>query len=200
MLAARGPSSAALITGVLLLLTTAARAAEPATVPGDPAIGAALFTGTIPMQNGGAPCGACHAVGGHGPALAASLGPDLARSFDGMAPEAVDGILQDLPFPTMVPIYTGHALTGQERAHLTSFLVSVSGAPPPTGNAVAGTAAGIAACLVVLLAMRARTRKPPTRPTLTARPPSPAPASRIGRRIGGAEPKNRIARNVGGGR
>lgn len=199
MAAARQPWSKAGLVLALLLVTSSARAAEAAPVAGDAATGAALFSGAIPLQNGGAACGACHAVGGRGPLLAASLGPDLARSFEGMAPDAVDGILQDLPFPTMVPVYAGRALTPQERAHLSSFLVSVSGAPAPTGNAVAGTAAAITAVFLALLAVAARRRKVPTRPTLVARPPAPLRRAATGRPIASADPK-RTRSVVGGGR
>lgn len=182
----------ALVSGVLT--------AEPAAAQ-DLGRGKALFTGAAPMRNGGAPCGACHAIGGQGPLLAASLGPELSRSFDGMPSEAIDGLLQDLPFPTMAPVYAGHALTAQERAHLAAFLSNASGAPAPTGNAVAGTSAAILAAFLALLAVRARRRKVPTRPTLIARPPAPARRPSIGRPLGDAEATHRTPRSaLGGGR
>src|SRR5512146_3122471 len=103
-------------------IVVAALPAAASAATADPQVGSALFTGARPFQNGGAPCGACHATGGMGAGSAASLGPDLSRSFEGMAPDAIDGLLQDLPFPTMTPIYTGHALTPAERADLAAFL------------------------------------------------------------------------------
>ena len=63
------------VLGVLAAAATSAAA-------GDPAIGRALFIGEPPLAAGGAPCGACHAVGGQGMAFAASFGPDLSQSFD----------------------------------------------------------------------------------------------------------------------
>jgi hypothetical protein len=151
------------------------------------------------MQNGGAACSACHAIGGHGSLLAASLGPDLSRSFDGLPTEAIDGLLQDLPFPTMVPVYAGRALTPGERADLAAFLSSSSGPPGPSGQKIAAIATAIGASLVLLMAVCARRRKVPTRPTLVARPPAPPPRPSIGRSIGEPEAAGPIARSAAGG-
>ncbi len=184
----------------LLLLFGTAHAAEQAPLVGEASRGAALFSGASAFRNGGPPCGACHAAGGRGALLAASLGPELSQSFDGMPPEAIDGLLQDLPFPTMAPIYAGHALTPEERADLSAYLASITGVPPPRANAIAGTATGIGALFLLALALRARRRKPPTRSTLTARPPAPARRPTIGRPLEdrGASAVN--ARTAQGGR
>jgi mono/diheme cytochrome c family protein len=147
---------------------------------GDAVAGQALFVGARRMQNGGAACGACHAVGGHGAALAGSLGPELSRSFEGLPPDAVDGILQDLPFPTMAPIYAGHALTPQERADLAAFLIGATGAAPPRGAPVAAWAAAVAVALVLLTAIAARRRKGSTRSRLCAHPPAPERPALVG--------------------
>ncbi len=78
-------SRSPLAVAVLLAAAWAAlaRAADPPQAPGDPLRGRALFIGAARFQNGGSPCGACHAVGGQGRAFAAGMGPELSRSFEG---------------------------------------------------------------------------------------------------------------------
>lgn len=136
----------------------------------DPAAGRALFTGERPFQHGGAPCGACHALGGQGLALTASLGPELSGSLAAMDAESLDGLLDALPFPSMVPVYEGRALTPEERAHLTAFLLPAAQRGPPQG-AWRLEALGLlgAAALVLLVALAARRRKPASRARLLAR-------------------------------
>jgi hypothetical protein len=89
-----------------LLVADMAGAAEPSAETGR-----ALFIGARSFQAGGAPCGACHALGGEGVAFTASLGPELSTSLATMDPDALAGLLEALPFPTMAPIYDGRALT-----------------------------------------------------------------------------------------
>lgn len=187
------------VAAALVATGAVAEAAEPAAGPGDPGRGRALFVGATPLQNGGAACGACHAFSGRGRLLAASLGPDLSQSFEGMPPEAVDGMLQDLPFPTMAPVYTGRALTAQERTDLGAFLTSPGGTSPPSANAIAGAAATLGALLLGLLGVFARRRKPPTRGTLVARPPFRAARPRIGQRIAPQATSERTVRPAQGG-
>jgi mono/diheme cytochrome c family protein len=138
---------------------------------GDPGRGRALFIGARRLTHGGPPCGACHAIGGASAPFAAALGPELSASFDGLPHEAIDGLLTDLPFPTMAPLYAGRALTPDERADLESFFAQVSGRPPPSGARVAAYAAVLAvACLSALL-LAARRRTGSKRASLRARPP-----------------------------
>ncbi len=177
---ARGRWFAVVVVAVLFPVAGSVAEAADAVPTGDAAAGQALFVGARRMQNGGAACGACHAVGGHGAALAASLGPDLSRSFEGLPPDAVDGILQDLPFPTMAPIDTGHALTPQERADLAVFLIGATGAAAPRGRPVATWATVVAVALVLLTAIAARRRKGSTRSRLRAHPPAPERPALVG--------------------
>ncbi len=143
--------------------------AAPAPV-GDLAAGRALFIGAKRLENGGAPCGACHALGGQGRVFSASFGPDLSGSFSGLGPEAVDGLLQDPPFPSMVPIYAGHALTPAERADLAAFLLAAQGQTPAGGDGrFAADAAVVAAVLLVGLVMAGRSRTAPVRRQLLER-------------------------------
>ena len=150
---------------LLSLLAGVAGAAEPSA-----SAGRALFIGSQPFQNGGAPCGACHALGGEGLAFTASLGPELSAGLSGMDPAALDGLLEALPFPTMTPVYEGHALTAAERADLTAFLIQAATKGPPR-NAWHFELYGLvgAGVLFLGLALAWRRRKPPSRARLLAR-------------------------------
>jgi mono/diheme cytochrome c family protein len=151
---------------VVWLLAAGVAAAEGPSA----AAGRALFTGARPLQNGGAPCGACHALGGEGLALTASLGPELSSGLATMEPEALDGLLETLPFPSMVPIYDGRALTPSERADLVAFLIPAArqGLPRDAWRFPAAGAA-VAVLLFLGLALAWRRRKPPSRARLLAR-------------------------------
>lgn len=137
---------------------------------GDPSAGRDLFTGTRSFQAGGAPCGACHGLGGQGLAFTGSLGPELSASLAGMDAESLDGLLDALPFPTMVPVYEGRPLTPEERAHLTAFLIPAAQQGPPQGAwRLEALAVLVAAGLALVVALAARGRKPPSRARLLAR-------------------------------
>jgi len=155
MLGSVGPPFAACAA---LLAAASAAAIEPPSSPGDIAPGRRLFIGAQRLAAGGPPCGACHAIGGQGAALAASLGPDLAHIFEGLPPEAVDGLLQDLPFPTMAPLYAGRALTEGERRQLSAFLLDAAGKPVPGGGRLAAWAALLAALVLLGLGLAAQRR------------------------------------------
>jgi len=143
---------------------------------GDAGRGRALFIGARRLANGGPPCGGCHAIGGASAPFAAAMGPELSSSFEGLPPEAVDGLLTDLPFPTMAPIYAGRALEPGERADLAAFFAQVAGKPAPSGGRVAAWAALLACAVLAALGRAARRCKGPTRAALVARPRRPAPA------------------------
>jgi mono/diheme cytochrome c family protein len=137
---------------------------------GDAVAGRALFTGARPFSAGGAPCGACHGLGGEGVAFTASLGPELSASLASMDPEALDGLLETLPFPTMTPIYDGHALTAAERADLVAFLVpAAQQGPPRDGWRFEACGALVAMLLFAGLALAWRRRKAPSRDRLLSR-------------------------------
>jgi len=156
LLAAVSPSGSAAAQG-----QAATQAAAPA---GDPSAGRAIFIGARRLENGGAPCGACHAMGAQGLAFSASFGPDLSGSFVGLGAEAVDGMLQDPPFPSMVPVYAGRALTPAERADVTAFLLAAQGQAPAGGDGrFAADAAVVAAVLLAGLVMAGRRHTAPVR-------------------------------------
>jgi hypothetical protein len=161
------------ITAALAQVPGAARAA------GSAGTGRDLFIGARPFAAGGAPCGACHAVGGEGLAFTASLGPELSAGLSGMDREALEGLLETLPFPSMVPVYEGHALTPAERADLAAFLIQAAPRGPPTGGwHLELWAAVVAVALFLGLVLARRRRKPPSRARLLARAAGPHGGSR----------------------
>lgn len=163
----QGSSRAAALAAVLAVAAPRAVAAA-----GDAAAGRALFIGARPLEKGGAPCGACHAFGGQGPAFAASLGPDLTTTFVGVPLEEVDAVLEASPFPTMAPVYAGRAPTAGERADLAAFLVREGGkGAPPGGGPVAGWAALVLLACLAALGAAARRRGGSVRAGLVARAP-----------------------------
>jgi mono/diheme cytochrome c family protein len=129
--------------GLILATPLAASAA-------DARKGEALYVGSARMQNGGAPCLACHGVAGHGLARAASFGPDLSGAHASFGAEALDAALQEVPFPSMQPVYNGHALTAAERADVVAFLAQADGGAPPRLGA--RFAAAVAFTMAVLFA------------------------------------------------
>ncbi len=156
------------------LMAGIAGAAEPPALAGQD-----LFTGARPFQNGGAPCGACHAPGGAGLAMQATLGPELATGLVTMDPASLDGLLETLPFPTMVPVYDGKPLTPGERAALAAFLLETARQGPPRDAWRFEAAAIVLASLLFLgLALAWRRRKGPTRARLLARVPQTSGGSR----------------------
>ncbi len=158
-----------------LLVAGTAGAAEPSADAGR-----ALFTGSRAFQGGGAPCGACHALGGEGMAFTASLGPELSTGLATMDPVALDGLLEALPFPSMTPVYDGRPLTPAERADLVAYLIPAAKQGPPR-DAWHFEAWGtfIALLLFIGLALNGRRRKARSRARLIDRAyPSHAGGSR----------------------
>ncbi len=147
------------------LLAGVAGAAEPSA-----RVGEALFTGARPLQNGGAPCGACHSPGGSALALQATLGPELSTGLATMDPAALDGLLETLPFPTMVPVYEGKPLTPEERGALVAYLIPAAAqGVPRDGWRFGASAAGLAVLFFLALGLAWRRRKAPSRARLLSR-------------------------------
>jgi mono/diheme cytochrome c family protein len=128
--------------GLLLAAPLAAFAA-------DARRGEALYVGSARMENGGAPCLACHGVAGHGLARAASFGPDLTGAHAMFGAEALDDALQAVPFPSMQPVYNTHALTPAERADVVAFLAQADGGAP--SRLGPGFAAAVAFAMALFL-------------------------------------------------
>jgi mono/diheme cytochrome c family protein len=124
-------------------------AAAPSPRAPDPRRGEALYVGAAPLVAGGAPCLACHGIAGHGLARAASFGPDLSGAHQQYGADGLEAALEEGSFPSMVPVYRGHAVAKEERADLIAFLAEATGAPP--ARLGAGFAAGVAAAALGFL-------------------------------------------------
>ncbi|MBI2504071.1 MAG: c-type cytochrome [Candidatus Latescibacteria bacterium] len=98
----------------------------------DPSLGKELFIGTTRFQNGGAPCIACHSVGGIGALGGGVLGPELTIAYSKFGEERLATILTDLPFPVMNTVFSKGSLTPEERANLISFFRSAAVTHRPT--------------------------------------------------------------------
>jgi hypothetical protein len=107
---------------------------------GDPDRGEDLYVGTTSFSAGGAPCLACHGIGGHelGHAAGASYGPDLTAIYENYGEEGIIGVLEDLSFESMEAIYSSRPLTEIETADLVLFFEKVSaGEAPEIGSDLA---------------------------------------------------------------
>jgi mono/diheme cytochrome c family protein len=125
-------------------------AQDPASRAPDARRGEALYVGSSRLLAGGAPCLACHGIAGHGLSRAASFGPDLSGAYAQYGADGLDGLLEDIVFPSMQPVYRGHAVTKEERQDLVAFLgASAPGRPARLGPAFA---AGVAGAMGIFLA------------------------------------------------
>jgi mono/diheme cytochrome c family protein len=123
---------------------------------GDPALGRALFLGQKALQNGGAPCQACHTVAGVGFLGGGALGRDLTDAAQRLGGEAgLAALLQNpvSPFPVMREAYRNKPLTQAEAAALAAFLVQVSQEVPRLPSLYLGRflVAGLALLALLLL-------------------------------------------------
>ncbi len=140
-----------LLLALLAALPLATRAADavPPRAP-DARRGEGLYVGSTRLVAGGAPCLACHGIAGHGLARAASFGPDLSAAHAQFGADGLEAMLEDIVFPSMEPVYRGHAVTAEERGDLVAFLGESRGAP--AARLGAGYAGGVAAAMGLFLA------------------------------------------------
>jgi len=131
---------------------------KPSQAVGNAVRGEKLFTGEIPLANGGAPCLGCHGIAGVGLAGGANYGPDLTGIYENYGEEGVSGILESLPFPSMEPIYATRPLTATEQQDLGAYFARVNGTPVVSdGLLLVEVAGGVLVLLgVVLLFGRGR--------------------------------------------
>lgn len=106
--------------------------APPGAPLADPRLGKELFIGTARFQNGGAPCIACHSVGGIGALGGGVLGPDLTATYVKFGDERLATILTSFPFPTMNTVFSKSSLAPEEQAALIDFFRSASVTQRPT--------------------------------------------------------------------
>ncbi|WP_448566747.1 c-type cytochrome [Thermus sp.] len=123
-------------------------------VQGDPALGRALYLGQRPLQNGGAPCQACHTVAGVGFLGGGSMGKDLTDAAKRLGGEAgLAALLKNPAFPVMREAYRDKPLTDTEAAALAAFLAQVSQEAPRPPSLYLGRflVAGLALFALLLL-------------------------------------------------
>lgn len=103
--------------------------------PGGAQAGQKLFTGETRLQNGGAPCIACHTVGGTGFLEGGALGPDLTHVIQRYGEAGLASSLNQIAFPTMQGPFLNRPLTPQEQADLVAYFQwSDTQAPVPAVN------------------------------------------------------------------
>jgi cytochrome c peroxidase len=125
---------------------------EVPTAPPSPkeiAAGEALFSGHVPMRNGGPACATCHTVAGIPFPYGGTMGPDLTKEYSKLGPQGMALALKTLYFPAMNPIFKNHPLTRNEREQLAAFFQSIDQRPsPPSPTVILFVASlGVLACL-----------------------------------------------------
>lgn len=83
--------------------------------------GRALFNGRIAFDKGGTPCVGCHSMGDFGALGGGNFGPDLTHVYSRYGEEGLISALENVPFPTMKPIFANNELTAQEQADLAAY-------------------------------------------------------------------------------
>jgi mono/diheme cytochrome c family protein len=107
----------------------------PSGAPGAPLLqgnaenGKAIFLGWVHLKNGAPFCIGCHSIDGTGLLGGGTLGPNLTNAYAEYGDVGLEGILSNLPFLTMRPIYANNSFTEQEKADLRAFMKSVAGKP-----------------------------------------------------------------------
>ncbi len=96
---------------------------------GNPANGKAIFLGFVHLKNGAPFCIGCHNIDDTGILGGGTLAPNLTNAYTIYGDAGLEGILSNLPFLTMRPIYANNSLTLQEKADLRAFMKSVAGTP-----------------------------------------------------------------------
>lgn len=120
--------------------------------PKESAAGDALFSGRVPMRNGGPACATCHTVAGIPFPYGGTMGPDLTKEYSKLGPQGMALALKTLYFPAMNPLFEHHPLTKNEREQLTVFFQSIDQKQPPPSPTVILLVASLVvlACLFLL--------------------------------------------------
>lgn len=120
-------------------------------LPGNPANGKALFLGYVHLKNGAPFCIGCHEINDTGILGGGTLGPNLTNAYTTYGEVGLEGILSNLPFLTMRPIYANNTFTPQEKADLRAFMKSVAGTPEVNKEPLI-IAISLAGFLIIMLA------------------------------------------------
>jgi len=162
---------AAALVAVLPAAAWAQQAPSSNSAPGAIQRGAGLFTGKIPLRNGGPACIGCHAIAGLPFPNGGTLGPDLTDAYRKLGPEGAHAAMQTLYFRVMTPIYRAHTLTQNEQTDLVAFLADAGSNPAPRWNTQILLLIGLvlAAVFVALTGLVWRDRVRSVRRTLVQR-------------------------------
>ncbi len=119
---------------------------------GNVAMGGRLFSGQASLENGGPACHACHSAGSNSNLGGWTLGPDLTDLADRYGDrDILAAALANPASLTMDPVFDGKDLTDEERAHLTTYLASLTKRTEPPFDVL--LIIGIAGAALMLGAM-----------------------------------------------
>ncbi len=123
--------------------------------PGSAVTGRGLFDGSIPLQNGGPACAACHSVDG----ISRFLGPDLKLVYQKMGETALVGALQKANFKIMEAAFRNRPVTPQEALHLVKYLGSLANGPAIPSQSVPLALLGVGGTVLFFAGMFIRQRQ-----------------------------------------
>lgn len=112
--------------------------------------GEALFTGEMPLQNGGPPCKSCHSISSLPFPNGGTLGPDLTGVYSKLGVAGMQASMKTLYFHVMTPIYDPHPLTVQEQSDLIEFFKESGAQPHSAENTGIVALAGFIGFLILL--------------------------------------------------
>ncbi len=114
--------------------------------------GKASSVGDVHLKNGGPFCIGCHTIDDTTILGGGTLGPDLTDAYIKYGDTGLEGILSNLPFLSMSPIYSNHSLTTDEKADLRAYMKLVAGQPHVNKEPIiiAISLAGFAAAMLVI--------------------------------------------------
>ena len=136
----------------LVIAPTPGGTPEGGLILGNPENGKAIFLGEVHLKNGGPFCIGCHSIDNTGILGGGTLGPNLTDAYIKYGDVGLEGILSNLPFLTMRPIFSNNTLTVDERADLRAFLMASAGMPQVNKEAliIAISLAGFLAAIVLI--------------------------------------------------
>ncbi len=123
---------------------------------GDAAKGRDIFTGSIPLKNGGAACISCHNVDGIAALGGGAVAKDLTEAYSNLGETGLTSVLKAVPFPLMNAIYEVRPLEDDEVTNLVAFLRETSDTQQPTSGQSPLTiiVIGIAGLLLIVIILQ----------------------------------------------
>ncbi len=123
---------------------------------GDAAKGRDIFTGSIPLKNGGATCISCHNVDGIAALGGGAVAKDLTKAYSNLGEAGLTSVLKAVPFPLMKAIYEVRPLEDDEVANLVAFLEETADAQQPAAgqSPLIFIVIGIAGLLLIVIILQ----------------------------------------------